>query len=566
MSTIGAPSLSLAGITSGRTLGRPFISNSYGNQLTQGTNSERELFSRDPDSNNKITLNTGRGLKFDGTQWADTGRTIDTTKPQTIMIGFIHNGLFDIDGVIDGTGGRFYFGCNTGGRVSVAITSLSGYVIPNFVSGMYVQLSVVLDGDGNAKVYVNGEYIADKQYTPAVGNTAFYIGRLNDRIDTNTKTVRTGYYLIPEELSEQAIIAHYLKPETTLYWDNGELKSNIVSDTAIAKLSAGTEGFWYPLNESYSRGYIVNHAVKMVELTEGLTLSAAQTENGLHTVTFNATTKTIDFTIGAGATLSYNPLARLKIEGLDLTKAYGAHATIVSDGDITMHSFGRNANLFGKILNAGATELYEVFIPTNINDSFTFTINASTPATTATNVSVQVRYFELDSLEIVNFANSPMRNNAKNLNFGYQNGLIERDVLGLQTGLKTSTIDLLAGDSTPSITLPKTGWCLDWYNEGLSTNVELSTVSLDGLTTVTNTFTSATEVGFVYSLERIGDKVTKYINGVFDSEITLTQLGDSSITNFDGMEFGSMVTRLAGRTASEREDTINSIKSRHGVA
>ena len=431
----------------------------FGSSAVTNADGTRSVVSEGTDTTAKLDLYSGQGLRFDGTQYIDTGFTPDLGKDFTLLftakrqaVGNRQNGSFY------DTNNRFHFGFNTDGfRVGIGNkTALLGDPLSGFVN-LYIryeaELRIVRFGiiGGGMSQYV----IQDSN-----DMLPLFIGALNNNLAVSVIGIQKDFYYIPFMFSPANLLEYSENPEKLLYYSNGNLMSDMLSQSVLDDLKAGG-GFWYPLCENNISGNSVTEMVSGEQKT------------------------------------------------------------------------------------------------------------------------------------IVNYANSPMRDNATKLPYGLQTSLIKQDSFGLPIGVVNDG-ELVWVDgsyATPDTPLVLTGnFCVDTYVKGVgtvdSTFLNFATDTADpiliGVVGATGnvdiallteyTSTQISTNGAVVSLERDGGTLKAFVNNIevsrisYSGTVTLDIVGALSATsNFAIGESGSLGFTKTTRTYGQRLATYNALRAKHGV-
>ncbi len=528
----------------------------FGSSAVTNTDGTRSIVSEGTDTTPKIDLYSGQGLRFDSTQYFDTGFVVDFSKDFTLLwmqeLLSLGGGRSGFDNSLQD---RFMFGFNSVG-IRVVVGDGAKTVAVTTVGKVY---SMFVTYNATTKQCTFGEIGGDSTNfiaTNAQASSSIHIGGVNNSTLAQTGKM-SNVCFIPYILSNAELISHGNNPERTLYKNNGILSSDFLSQQVLDDIESGL-GFWYPLceNNNLKRGTdwgAVSNAVVKPELT-----------------IVEATTEWDYLGDGIYETLS---IAREDIDlNADIGYDYLIDIEVIESNNVDLRFWSGTSTYQLISTNLGKQRFYfncraEKCYIYSIDNGFIGKIKLSNL---------------IKLTPIVNFANSNIRNNATRMPYGLQSALLKRDVFGIPVGLSDGQL-IFSGDgyALPETPVTVTGnWCIDFYVAGEAGNT-LVVFSTDTADNIEVSFNASGELVVdmltvqytegisraVVSFERDGTTLKAFVNNIevlrttYTGQVTLNTIASSFVAG----EFGSLTITKTVRTYGQRLSIYNELKAKYGV-
>ena len=525
-------------------------------------------------------LFSGQGLFFDGTQYIETGLTIDPTKDFTFTFQqrFKTGGSGQNGSWIDGN--RCHFGTDANGiRVGVGNNVITKN--ETLQNGKFVHVAVRYNAQQQRVSVTNLNNMTTQSFI-TVFNTpvnAFNIGNIAGTASSPVTEIQKDFYFIPAYLTLGELAAHHQYPELTLYKQNETLKSSFLQQTTLDEMQADG-GFWYPLCDKAdvititdTFGCSPNMAL---ELTQDI-VNLATSDPAFEVLGNN--TYSID---GDG-----NYSMRLN---LDVDYGYIFDIEVITTNNKPIVLYG-GVGTYNRI-NLGAGKHQVVMFITQHDKRL---------ICNSTGFRGTFKLSNLRKLQLItNYVNSPMRDNAVRLNSAMQSCLLEQDSTGIPLTLSRTGELSFNGDQYVDIQSKNiTGdWCLDLYvntkdnagsvlqetllachlldaNNAVVANMDIGINDGDSnlKLTVGADIDTMTVPSAIISFECTAGVIKSYINGALLSTyaatftaLKLMYMGSSSSTaGFAKGVIGSLQLTAESRTEEQRTIEVAKLQSKHEV-
>lgn len=368
-------------------------------------------------------LQSGQGLKGDGTQYIDTGVIPDLSKDLTVLWCQQRSGVTTQQNgsISNAVNGMFNFGFDASG-MAVGIGDASASVADTLIDLKVYRLQLKYKASTGVAEIKNLDTGASGEIT-----VTDYAGIVDSILlfDVNkaaaaVNAIQKDFFYIPHYFTDAESIMHQQHPEDTVYLKNGVVMSGFLSQAVLDEMSAGN-GFAYPLCENNGAGNLAYNiscgrvSPMVVSYASDWTLISDS----------DYTIESSDVAENRGLFLDLQQGVRYILE-IDITLSQGS--VRYRSGEGTFKVLPAGYSMIEITVNASTAELY------GLSAVGTVSIKSITAGA-----------------EIVNAANAEMRLTADYLDIGIQTALLEQDAKGLITGLAKD--DSLEGSGSGGIDL-----------------------------------------------------------------------------------------------------------------